>query len=98
MKRLAVAPRPDYARKLEDIGLSFHALDEYWKEDVCYQFTTAEVDELEAATEELHRMCLDAVQYIIDHNRFADLAIPEAFWQPIRESFARRDFHLYGTL
>lgn len=96
MKRIAVTPRPEYARKLEAIGFSYHALDDYWKEDVCYQFTAAEVDEIEAATVELHRMCVDAVQYVIDHNRFADLAIPESFWQPIRESFERRDFHLYG--
>ncbi|MBS1169151.1 MAG: gsp [Burkholderiaceae bacterium] len=96
MQRLEIKPRPDYARKLENIGLSFHALDNYWNENVCYRFTAAEVDELEAATEDLHKMCLDAVQYVIEHNRFADLGIPPAFWQPIAASFARRDFHLYG--
>jgi len=96
MKRIAISPRADYERKLEEIGFSYHALDNYWNESVCYQFTTAEVDEIEAATEELHQMCLQAVQFVIDNRRFADLGIPEAFWQPIAASFARRDFHLYG--
>ena len=96
MKRMVIAPRPAYAEKLESIGLSYHALDDYWKEDACYRFTAAEVDEIEAATEELQQLCLRAVQYVIDRNRFADLGIPPPFWQPIRDSFARRDFHLYG--
>ena len=96
MKRIAITPRPDYAKKLEEIGFSYHALEDYWKEDACYQFTAAEVDEIEAATEELQQMCLKAVQYVIDRNRFADLGIPQAFWEPIKTSFARRDFHLYG--
>ena len=96
MKRIVIAPRPDYANKLEEIGLSYHALDDYWNESVCYQFTAAQVDEIEAATEELHQMCLKAVQYVIDRNRFADLGIPKAFWEPIKASFARHDFYLYG--
>ena len=75
MKRIAIAPRADYERKLEEIGFSYHALENYWNESVCYQFTTAEVDEIEAATEELHHMCLQAVQFVIDNRRFADLGI-----------------------
>lgn len=39
MERLRVDPRPDHGRRLEEQGLSFHAWDDYWKEDVCYRFT-----------------------------------------------------------
>ena len=96
MQRIAITPRPDYVQKLETIGFSYHALDDYWNESVCYRFTAAQVDELEAAAEALHRMCLQAVQHIIDRNRFAELGIPEPFREPIKKSFLRHDFYLYG--
>lgn len=96
MERLTIVPRPDFAAKLEEIGLSFHSWDNYWREDVCYAFTSAEVDTLEAVTEELHGMCMKAVEHVIRENRFAQLGIPPAFWQPIRESFAQDEFSLYG--
>lgn len=96
MQRITIEPRPDYANKLEEIGFSYHALDDYWNESVCYRFTAAQVDEIEAATEALHSMCLQAVQHIIDRNRFAELGIPQSFWEPIKKSFLRHDFYLYG--
>jgi len=96
MKRLTIDPRPDHGAKLEEIGLSFHGWDGYWKEDACYEFTADQVDMLEAVTQELHGMCLDAVRYIIERDRFAQLGIPVAFWDPIRDSFKRGDQSLYG--
>jgi glutathionylspermidine synthase len=96
MERLHIAPRPDYGKKLEAQGLSFHAWDDYWKEDVCYRFNAAQVDELEAVTEELHRMCVEAVRFLVDHQRLGQLGIPETFWPAIAQSFAQDDFSLYG--
>lgn len=96
MNRIHVTERPDRAAKLESIGLSFHAWDDYWNEGVCYQFNAGQIDELEAATNTLHDMCLVAVKHIIDNNRFAELHIPEEFWQPIAQSFAENAFSIYG--
>jgi glutathionylspermidine synthase len=96
MKRLASAVRPDFGKKLESIGLSFWQWDNYWKEDVCYRFSAAQIDELEAATAELHGLCLQAVKYAIENNRLFDLQIPEAFHQLIKSSFFADDFSLYG--
>ncbi len=96
MKRLASAVRPDFGKKLESIGLSFWEWDSYWKEDVCYRFTAAQIDDLEAATAELHRLCLQAVKYAIEHDRLFDLKIPEAFHPLIKSSFFADDFSLYG--
>jgi glutathionylspermidine synthase len=93
---MAIDPRPDFGQKLEKIGLSFHSWDNYWKEDVCYRFSARQVDLLEEATRELHRMCIEAVRFVIGQNRFAQLGIPEAFERPVRESFTRQDFTLYG--
>lgn len=96
MLRQAVKPRPDFGTKLESVGLSFHAWDNYWREDVCYKFTAAQIDELESAAQELHTMCLTAVEHVITHRRLGELGIPPEFWQAIEDSFRSRDFSLYG--
>lgn len=96
MRRMQVSPRPDHATKLEAIGLSFHAWDDYWCEAVCYRFTAEQIDLLEARTAELHRMCIQAVKHVILAQRLGELGIPAAYWQAIETSFARNEFSLYG--
>lgn len=96
MQRLHIPPRADFGKKLESIGLSFHSWDNYWREDVCYRFTAEQVDELEAAAEELHGMCLKAVAHVIDRRLLGRLGIPEMFWGAIEKSFKEKDFSLYG--
>ena len=96
MKRQSIAPRPDYGQKLEAVGLSFHSWDGYWREDVCYQLDARQVDELEAAAEELHAMCLKAVVHVIDKGRLGELAIPQLYWDAIAASFRQKDISLYG--
>jgi glutathionylspermidine synthase len=96
MERQIIAPRADFAQKLEAQGLSFHARDNYWKEDVCYRFDLKQVELVEAATNELHEMCIAALNVAINEERLGQLAIPQAFWDPIAESLRRNDFSLYG--
>ena len=96
MLRQSVVPRADRAEKLEAQGLSFHARDGYWKEDVCYRFNSREVEVIEAATSELHTMCIAALEAAIKKERLGQLAIPQAFWDPIASSLKRNDFSLYG--
>jgi glutathionylspermidine synthase len=96
VKRLTMTPRPDAGKKLVEQGFSFHNWDDYWKEDACYQFTLAQVEEIESATEDLYAMCQKAVQVVVDQNRFAQLGIPEPFWGAIRQSWERADFSMYG--
>lgn len=96
MYREAIAARKGFGKKLESIGLSFHSWDNYWREDVCYKFNAAQVDEMEAAAEELHQMCLKAVEYIIETRRLGDLGIPEQYWGAIEKSFNDEQFSLYG--
>ncbi len=78
MRRIPLDPRRDWQKKVEAGGLIYHTPNgqPYWDESACYLFSAAEVDMLEAATEELHRLCLEAGQYIIDHDRFESLGIP----------------------
>ena len=89
MIRDHVAPRADWQADCEEIGFTYHSIDgTYWDESRCYRFTWEEVDTLEAAAAELHARCLDAVEHVVTHNRFAQLAIPgtnygdytEAIW------------------
>ncbi len=96
MERVSVAARADFAQKLESIGLSFHSWDNYWKEDVCYRFSAAQVDVLEDATQELHAMCLEAVDHVIRRGRLGQLGIPEQYWHAIARSWAQKEASLYG--
>ncbi len=96
LERLESAVRPDHGKKLEAIGLSFWQWDNYWKEDVCYRFNAAQIDEIEAATAELHALCTEAVRYAIERDRLEELQIPQAFHSAIKCSFAANDFSLYG--
>ena len=97
MERLPITPRSDWQAKVEKLGLLFHTGERpYWDESVCYRFTAPEIDTLEAATNELHRLCLEAVQRVIDRRLFADFGIPERFVPLILDSWEREDLSLYG--
>jgi hypothetical protein len=97
LERIATDPRPDWPTKVEELGLSFHSADgNYWDESAYYLFNAAEIDTLEAATNELHRICLDAVQHVIDANLFSRFQIPQQFARLIKSSWEREDLSLYG--
>ena len=98
MKRLKITPRRNWQAAVENLGLAFHTPrgQPYWDESVCYQFTSREVDELEAATEELQGLCLAAGQFIIDNDRFADFNIPEAARPLIRDAWEKEPPSIYG--
>ena len=97
MERLTIDPRPDWKTKVEKLGLLFHTGEQaYWDESACYRFTAAEVDVLEAATDELHRLCLEAVQHVIDARLFARFGIAERYVPLILNSWEREDLSVYG--
>lgn len=98
MQRIKVAPRDNWRAKVEEYGLACHTPNgqTYWDESVCYRFTAPEVDQIEAATEELQRLCLLAGQYIIDNNRFDDLRIPADARLAIRNAWEAEPPSLYG--
>ena len=82
---------------MEAMGFSFHSADGgYWDESVCYQFSAAQIDELEAACVELHQLALAAVAHIINSRRYADLRVPESIIPIIEKTWRRNDPSLYG--
>lgn len=97
MQRRAVSPRPQWPSRVEELGFSFHsAQGSYWDESACYRFSSDQIDELEEATETLHRLCLEAVEHVIDEDRFDALKIPAVFAPAIRASWSERAPSLYG--
>ncbi len=97
MLRTNYAPRKDWAESVESLGFSFHtSKDAYWNEGVAYQFTAAEVDKLEDATNELYRISLEAVDHVVANRRFREFQIPESAENLIVRSWERRDPSLYG--
>ncbi|MCE5336714.1 MAG: glutathionylspermidine synthase family protein [Desulfobacteraceae bacterium] len=98
MKRVSIEPREHWKHKVEETGLLFFETPEgpWWDESAYYEFDSEEIDELDAAAEELHELCLRAVQHVIDHNRFEELAIPPPAIPLIRESWEKREPSLYG--
>jgi glutathionylspermidine synthase len=103
VERRATDPRPGWEKIIESQGLAFHRSAHpahlsrpYWDESVEYVFTMDEVLDLESQVEELHRMCLAAVEHVVAEGRFADFAIPDWVAPAVAESWRRRDPHVFG--
>ena len=100
MYRLPMTPRPDWKEKAEAVGFTWHHADgrQYWDEGACYVFSLDQVEEdIEAATAELHGMCLELVAEVVRSDRLlARLAIPEPARDLVADSWRSRDPSLYG--
>lgn len=104
MERHDIQPREGWQRTVESQGFAFHTSEDevtgdlrpYWDESACYSFTPAEIDLVEAATEELRLRCLDAVQHVIDNRLMSRFGIPEQYHAWIADSWDRDDPTLYG--
>ncbi|MEE4079157.1 glutathionylspermidine synthase family protein [Pseudomonas viridiflava] len=100
MKKISIEERPDWQATVEREGFNFHTIDgeRYWDERGYYLFTEQQITrDLEAPTQELHQMCMDAVGRIVDSEELLrQLAIPEAFFDLIRTSWKQGHPHLYA--
>src|SRR5262245_57170765 len=102
MKRLAAAPRLNWEAIVQSEGLTWFAGDNekndsrYWDESVYYSFSMAEIDRIEAATNQLHQMCLKAAGYVIENKLYDQLAIPANAIPLIERSWEQEPPSLYG--
>ncbi len=97
MRRIASTPRANWQSRVEENGLVWHTgAQPYWDESACYEFTAKEVETLEAATNELERISLEAAQRIIDHKLYAQMGIPEIAIPLIERSWEAEPPSLYG--
>lgn len=99
MKRIAATPRPNWQNQVEMLGFDFHTFSDgaYWDESSCYQFSANQIDDVDDTVNELHRLCLAAVEHVVTHAHLFDrLGIPPAFVPYIIDSWRRREATLYG--
>jgi glutathionylspermidine synthase len=90
--------RENWQAKLRAIGFHFFEMDglPYWDESAYYRFSSAQVDEVEAATLELNRICLELVDYVVTESMHDRLGIPPQFVPYVNNSWRRRDPTIYG--
>lgn len=100
MRREPRTPRKGWQATLESQGFSFHTIDgqPYWREDACYAFSAAEIDELESATRELHALCLEAVDRIVRDGRYDALGLDARAAALVERSWWDREPALYGRM
>ncbi len=107
MIRETLVPRPDWPERALDVGFTYHQSNPgrdpalpatHWDESACYRFTLAQVERIEAATAELHRLCLKAVDHVVTREpELMDLfIIPEAYRAYVARSWKRRDPYWMG--
>jgi glutathionylspermidine synthase len=98
MNRIQISPRHNWQQKVEEVGLTYHTPEgnAYWDETAYYQLTSREVDILEKAANDLHEMCIEGAQDVINRNLFGQLGIPAEAVPYILKSWERDDFSLYG--
>lgn len=105
MKRIQIEARPDWQAQCEKVGFTWHTLatdpgvdPTYWDETHAYEFTLEGVERIEAATTELYRLCLSAVDYVIGQGAelMTRMAIPVEFHEMIRKSWEAQELDLYG--
>lgn len=100
MRRVTHPPRPDWRARMDRLGFTFAEVagQPYWDEAAHWELTAAEVDGLEDATNELHRLCLLAADHAVRGARHADLGIPGDAWPLVVRSWERQDPSLYGRM
>ena len=98
MERVVATPRAGWQETVRAQGLTYHTPGgrPYWDESAFYRFRSWQIDELERATNELQDMCLQAAQFAIDRNRFADLGIPQAAVPAIVQAWEAEPPAIYG--
>jgi glutathionylspermidine synthase len=98
MKRHRVPVRISWRETVEKQGLFWHTQDgrPYWDESVAYEFTAAEIDQLEAAAAEWQCMYLVAAGEIVRNGWWSDVRISPAHVPLITKSWENQEFSLYG--
>lgn len=89
---------PNWQSRLESIGYGYHSLDNipYWVDDYYYEIRAKDADLIYKATNELWNMCLQAVEYIIQHKLYSRFHIPAYMIHHIERSWENDEPSIYG--
>jgi glutathionylspermidine synthase len=97
-----MAERPGWRQQAQSLGFRFHSIGgaPYWDESVHYRFALAEIETgIERPTAEVHELCMDLVSRAVRNEDYLRrLAIPERFWDLVRNSWTHGDPHIYGRM
>jgi len=103
LERHAIEPRQGWQATIEQQGLVYWKTEmpsgevvPYWHESAHYSLTGSEVYDLEAVVRILMEMCVEAGDYMIEHNLFADMGIPGWAIPRIKETWEAEPPMLYG--
>jgi glutathionylspermidine synthase len=99
MRRIPITPRDDWKKKVESVGLTYHTTDAgdiYWDESAYYEFTSAEIDQIEVATYALNELCLNAVGHIIANALWEDFQIPRGYIDYLCKSWDEDEISVVG--
>jgi glutathionylspermidine synthase len=102
MLRQHARERAHWRAQAQEFGFKFHTMhgEPYWDESAYYQFTLAQIEnDLEDPTEEIHQMCLQAVEKVVaDDFWLKRFQIPEQHWSLIADSWHQGQPSLYSRL
>ncbi|CDL82296.1 glutathionylspermidine synthase family protein [Xenorhabdus szentirmaii] len=101
MKRISITERPDWREKAAEYGFKFHTMYDqpYWSEEAYYQFTLDQIEEIEDATTELHQMCLQVAEKVVNSEELlTKFQIPKHCWEFVRSSWITSQPSLYSRL
>lgn len=102
MLRIECTERKNWEAMAKEFGFKFHTMygERYWDESAYYQFTLKQVEQgIEAPTEDIHQMCLRAVDVVLASDELlTKFAIPSQHWPFIRNSWKNGDPSLYSRL
>lgn len=103
MWRHGSRPRKGWQDTVTQQGLIFPVTDmpdgsttDYWNEAAWYEFTMAEVEALEAATEDLWALCVDAAGWMASHLDDARLGLPSGTLDLAADSMRSGDPSVYA--
>lgn len=100
MRRIPVQERPDWKSLAESLGFSFHTMygHPYWDETAYYLFTLKQIEtDLEDPSTELTSLCYEVADRAArDEEVLGKLAIPEPYWDLVRNSWLNGEGELYG--
>lgn len=102
MLRKIFQKRAELDEKHARIGFQYHSVlssdgQPYWTEGVAYEFTLRQIEEIEAATENLHEMCLETVGSIVESGDYpAAFRLSDQSKTLVEHSWKRGEPHVYG--
>jgi glutathionylspermidine synthase len=100
VNRITLQARRDWKDRLEQAGCLFHTIDgkPYWQEEAAYVLTLEEVEKIEAATVELHAMCMDLCAEEVKKGDYLGYGFPDEVKQLVETSHMADEPSLLGRL